>query len=204
MAQSYKVYFAGRPVIFTQEVNAAQSGSVILSRGKMDILMIEAELARGAKTVCVQCQDVHKSWSEFSAQFEFVQAAGGLVTNAEGKILFIYRLEKWDLPKGKMEEGESIQQAAIREVEEECSINQLQLRSELIETWHTYIQQGTPLIKSTRWFHMQYNGRALPQPQLQEGITEVVWLDQTELDLVRKNTYPSVIDVIESFLLLPR
>lgn len=166
--------------------------------------MIEGEIARGAKAINVQCQDVHKSWSDFSSQFEFVQAAGGLVTNAEDKILFIYRLDKWDLPKGKMEEGESVQQAAIREVEEECSIGHLELGGELSETWHTYIQAGVPMIKSTRWFLMRYNGKEVPQPQLQEGITEVVWLHQSELDMVRRNTYPSVLDVVESYLKLLR
>jgi hypothetical protein len=92
-----------------------------------------------------------------------------------------------------------VQEGAIREVEEECSLHNLVLKEELCETWHTYIQEGTPMIKSTRWFHMEYEGSEVPVPQRQEGITEAEWLAKDNLDKVRKNTYPSVLDVIESY-----
>jgi hypothetical protein len=93
---------------------------------------------------------------------------------------------------------------AVREVEEECSIDQLKVECEFYETWHTYVQEGAAIIKSTRWFLMRYPGKARPRPQLQEGITEVVWLGKEELGMVRKNTYPSVLDVVDAFLSRPQ
>ncbi|MFY8137138.1 MAG: hypothetical protein ACOVMR_03475, partial [Flavobacteriales bacterium] len=104
MAQKYKVYFSNRPVIFTQSEPEAslifKGAEIIRSCGKMDILLIESAVARGAKAIYVVCTDVEGAWKKFSEQFEFVQAAGGLVLNDAGKLLFIYRHEKWDLPKG--------------------------------------------------------------------------------------------------------
>jgi ADP-ribose pyrophosphatase YjhB (NUDIX family) len=199
MAQSYKVYFAGRPVIFTQADEAVESANAIVSRGKTDILLIEEAIQRGARIIHVLCHDVQSSWTQFASHFEFVQAAGGLVVNTDHKLLFIYRMDKWDLPKGKVETEETVREGAIREVEEECSIDQLLLDRELCETWHTYVQGGVPMIKSTRWFTMKYLGTAIPKPQLQEGITEVIWLGLDELEMVRKNTYPSVLDVLEAY-----
>ncbi len=162
--------------------------------------MIEEAMQRGAKSILVLCHDVQQSWSEFASHFQFVQAAGGLVTNRENKILFIYRLEKWDLPKGKVEDGEKVLEGAVREVEEECSLDQLKVDSEFYETWHTYMQDGVSVIKSTRWFLMRYAGNAVPKPQLKEGITKAVWLGLEDMDIVRSNTYPSVIDVVEAYL----
>jgi ADP-ribose pyrophosphatase YjhB (NUDIX family) len=203
MAQSYKVYFAGRAVIFAQADEAVESANTIVSRGKNDILLIEEAIKRGARMIHVLCHDVQLSWSQFASQFEFVQAAGGIVVNRDHKLLFIYRMDKWDLPKGKVETYETVREGAIREVEEECSIDQLLLDQELCETWHTYVQGGVPMIKSTRWFTMKYLGTAIPKPQLQEGITEVIWLGLDELEMVRKNTYPSVLDVLEAYKTLP-
>jgi len=204
MAQKYKVYFANRPVIFTHvEPEASlifKGAEVIRSCGKMDIVLIESAVARGAKMIYVVCNDVDGAWKKFSDQFEFVQAAGGLVLNNEGKMLFIYRHDKWDLPKGKVEKNEKIDAGALREVEEECSIGDLSIVKEINSSWHTYIQTGEPMLKCTAWYIMQFHGTSTPKPQLEEGITDVRWLAESELKIVRSNTYPSVIDVIEDFL----
>lgn len=204
MAQKYKVYFANRPVIFTQSDPDPslifKGAEIIRSCGKMDIVLIESAIARGVKEIYIVCSDVHGAWKKFAEQFDFVQAAGGMVINSEGKMLFIYRHEKWDLPKGKVEEGEKIDDGALREVEEECSIGNLTIIKRLNDSWHTYIQKGEPMLKCTAWYEMKYNGSGTPKPQLEEGITEVRWLSENELKIVRSNTYPSVLDVIEDFL----
>lgn len=172
---------------------------VVNSRGKADTMLIESAIAQGARTIVVACTNVDSSWADFRNQFEFVQAAGGLVLNRNNEILFIYRLEKWDLPKGKVEEGEALDTAAIREVEEECSLFGMTIRKTLCTTWHTYIQKGEPMLKATAWYLMDYDGNDTPEPQTIEGITEVKWLGLDRLQKVRKNTYPSVIDVIEEY-----
>lgn len=165
----------------------------------MDTVHIESAISNGARRIVLQCADPEKSWKAFASQFEFVQAAGGFVINLKGQALFIFRLEKWDLPKGKVESGENLEEAAIREVEEECSIGNLILEGPLCTTWHTYMQKGEPMLKATAWYVMKYEGDEIPSPQIIEGITEVKWMDLQNLSKVYQNTYPSVLDVIEAY-----
>ncbi len=204
MPQNYKVYFANRPVIFTHSEPdpglVFKGAEVIRSCGKTDVVLIESAIARGVKSIFVVCSDPDKAWRKFSEQFDFVQAAGGLVLNKEGKMLFIFRHEKWDLPKGKVEEEEQVDEGALREVEEECSIGELVLLRRLKDSWHTYMQKGEPMLKCTAWYVMRYNGSDVPKPQLEEGITDVKWLSEDQLNIVRSNTYPSVLDVVDDFL----
>ena len=172
---------------------------VFNSQGMIDTLLIENAIRRGAKSITIVCDDARRSWDQFRTQFQFVQAAGGVVVNALGKILFIYRLEKWDLPKGKVESEEEISVAAMREVEEECSIHELTIRNELCTTWHTYVQAGEPVLKATAWYVMDYAGTEQPMPQQEEGITDVCWLGMDELDIVKAKTYPSVVEVLSIY-----
>lgn len=189
-------------MFFTQkeaQENPVKSGvETFVSKLKHDTMLIENAIARGAREIHVLCDDVEKSWQSFAEQFIFVQAAGGLVKNTKGELLFIYRLEKWDLPKGKVEKGEKLDEAAIREVEEECSITGLELHDLLLTTWHTYIQNGEPMLKATAWYRMNYNGQETPRPQTIEGITETRWINPSDLSIVLENTYASVVDVVES------
>jgi hypothetical protein len=200
MSQKYKVYFSNRLVTFSQDsndLNSADRGiEIIRSCGKTDIMLIESAIARGARHVIIYCEQIEQSWKAFREQFEFVQAAGGIVENGEGKVLFIFRLEKWDLPKGKVEEGENLEEGALREVEEECGLHQLELKQRLCTTWHTYIQQGVPVLKATEWFVIRYGGKTEGKPQKEEGITDLRWLAEKDWSIVRKNTYPSVLDVL--------
>jgi len=175
------------------------SSEILRSKGKMDTMLIEEALERGAKEVFMVCDDIEASWEKFREQFECVRAAGGLVLNEAGQMLFIFRHGKWDLPKGKIEDGESDSEAALREVIEECSVFGLSLGEKLLTTWHTYIQEGTPMLKPTEWFLMQHNGNEQARPQESEGISEIRWITTSEIPMVRKNTYPSVIDVFEEY-----
>lgn len=162
-------------------------------------MAIEGAIAGGAREIFIQCADVEKSWKAFFDQFEFVQAAGGVVVNENGQLLFIFRNGKWDLPKGKVEKGESLDEGALREVTEECAIANLELVAPLCTTWHTYIQQGEPMLKATEWYVMKHLGNEQPKPQAEEGITETRWFFLNELEVVRSNTYPSVLDVIAEY-----
>lgn len=129
--------------------------------------------------------------------FKYIEAAGGLIHNNNNKYLFIYRLAKWDLPKGKIDEGENPQQAAVRECEEECAITGLNIVKELPSTYHIYRYKGKFALKTTYWFLMSstYNGRL--QPQTEENIEKAEWLDKSSINnQVINNTYPSVLDLI--------
>lgn len=138
-----------------------------------------------------------KEWKLFCAKHLLIEAAGGLVRNSKGETLFIFRNGKWDLPKGKIETGEDTREAAMREVEEECGIGGLKIIRPLSETYHTYELKGRQVLKRTSWFEMHSNDQKM-KPQLEEGITEVKWIPEKETSGVLSNTYPSIIEVIQS------
>ncbi|TDQ78162.1 NUDIX domain-containing protein [Sphingobacterium yanglingense] len=128
---------------------------------------------------------------------KIIHAAGGLVKNGEGDYLFIYRLDKWDLPKGKVEESEKMKDAALREVEEECGIKVNYLGPKIATTYHTYYMRGKFVLKQTKWYGMGVNKVPKLIPQTEEDITQAIWLDPRELDKVEGNTYPLITEIIE-------
>lgn len=122
----------------------------------------------------------------------YLIAAGGVVT-FEDKFLLIHRLNKWDLPKGKMEEGEDPQGCALREVEEECNISELEIHAPLPSTFHIYKdRKGNIILKETFWFSMQTTHEGKPSPQTEEGIEAVKWMRKEEIKSVIPNTYASL------------
>lgn len=127
-------------------------------------------------------ENVEEMWEDFTHMFRVIEAAGGIVQNKEGKTLFIRRLGKWDLPKGKIEKGESLEQAATREVQEETALSNLVIQEFVNSTFHIYTERnGEKILKITYWFKMDYLGTGHPVPQLEEGITEVSWKEEKEI-----------------------
>jgi len=137
-------------------------------------------------------------WKNFCTLFFSIEAAGGLVRNKE-EFLFIYRNDKWDLPKGKMEPNEMPEDAAIREVMEECGIGVPELLNIIIETYHTYFQNGNWVLKRTYWYLMEYSGNRTLTPQLEEGITKAEWIPMKQWNQVMVNTYGSIQDVLDAY-----
>lgn len=131
-------------------------------------------------------------------QFKIIQAAGGLVLK-DGKILMIYRLGVWDLPKGKLEKKEKVQQGALREVEEECNI-QVEVIEKLPKTWHSYAFKGKKILKKTSWYVMQCTDDSLMKPQAEEFIEEVRWMTPEEVQEVLPKAYTSIAFIIRQYL----
>lgn len=133
----------------------------------------------------------------FKDNFELIIAAGGKVSNAVGNILFIFRLGKWDLPKGKVEEGETLEESAIREVEEECGISKLTIVNHLKDTYHLYELNNKMVLKQSVWYEMKSDDTSELVPQKEENITDARWMTNEEIQkVVMKNTYPSIKEVI--------
>lgn len=124
--------------------------------------------------------------------FHYLEAAGGKVSNKNEELLLIYRLGKWDLPKGKLEEGESPEEAALREVAEECSIDRLTIEAELEPSYHIYQQNEKLHLKKTFWYAMKTNTLQQALPQKEEGIEEVKWVPKEDLPSLRDKTYASL------------
>jgi 8-oxo-dGTP pyrophosphatase MutT (NUDIX family) len=143
------------------------------------------------------------TWKDLEQSFKIVEAAGGVVSNPEGETLFIFRHGKWDLPKGKMEKGESYEECAVREVEEECGIHVHRLGNPLTTTYHTYLHKGREVLKRTAWFSMSCRDKEKPSPQEEEDITEVAWLSNAEIKRkVLNNTYHSIADLVTEVIKL--
>ena len=132
----------------------------------------------------------------FFKKFKLIQAAGGLVENEEGEILMIFRKGKWDLPKGKLDKGESLEVCAVREVEEETGAKGVKLISPLIITYHTYHEGTKFILKESQWFKMKAKKNQHFTPQLEEDITEIKWVDEKSVQDILTKTYPLIKDVI--------
>ena len=136
----------------------------------------------------------------FWKKFTIVQAAGGLVSNPANEILMIFRRGKWDLPKGKLDEGETLEQCAVREVEEETGLKKIQLKEHLLTTYHTYHESGKFILKESYWYRMHISQQQLLVPQAEEDIAEARWVPAAQLSVLLENTFPSVKDVLEKVL----
>jgi 8-oxo-(d)GTP phosphatase len=131
------------------------------------------------------------------SQFKIVEAAGGLVSKGD-QILLMYRLKKWDLPKGKLDKDERPKQAALREVEEECNIK-IKLDNKICSTWHTYTQNGNKILKKTKWYAMTCLDDTKMKPQAEENIEQLLWVNPTQAEVLLTNSYESVRFVFEKF-----
>lgn len=140
-------------------------------------------------------------WSEFQKLFRIIEAAGGIVNNPAGDILFIKRLGKWDLPKGKMEKGESREESAVREIEEETGLANVELVKFINTTYHIYVERnGDKVLKCTHWFEMNFDGEDTSKPQIEEGITEVAWKNTTQIENeVFPSTFKNIKLIIREF-----
>ena len=133
----------------------------------------------------------------FSASQDFLLQLPG--TLDQFAVLVIHRLGVWDLPKGKVDAGESVEAAAVREVREECGLSEVHLEEFLCDTWHTYVRRGLHHLKRTCWYRMQAPGDQVLIPQTDEDITEVRWADKDLLREVRANTYGSLLPVFSAW-----
>ena len=121
-----------------------------------------------------------------------VIAAGGKITNSKSETLFIYRNDKWDLPKGKAEKNEQLPQTALREVKEETGIKEVSINKPLDITYHIFRRNNEYRLKVTYWFDMFSDYEGIFFPQLDEGITDVKWVKKADLEEIKINSYPNI------------
>jgi 8-oxo-dGTP pyrophosphatase MutT (NUDIX family) len=142
--------------------------------------------------------DLEKLKKAFFKHFTPVSAAGGLVENEKGELLLIFRRGKWDLPKGKLDKGETLEQCAVREVEEETGLKNVKLKKAIGITYHTYDEFGKHMLKDSHWYLMKVKGKQELIPQTEEDIAELKWVKKKDLKDYLSNTFPSVKDVLAS------
>lgn len=137
---------------------------------------------------------------------KIITAAGGIVLNPNKEILFIYRRGKWDLPKGKLDDGETIEQCAVREVEEETGIREITLHKFVGITTHEYFDKwvNEEVIKESHWYEMEIKTMQTLIPQTEEDIEDIRWVSIKELDTYLADSYVSIVEIINKWRLIHR
>ena len=187
MPQNYDVFMLNRVVKFRHQDDALNLSHESARDQCLQLVNPTDRMLRelpGMLKRCPQLNDVwvfsddlESLWMTFCSHYHEVAAAGGVVLDRMGHVLWIQRNGKWDLPKGKLEPGETLDHAAIREVEEETGITQISISGEAVKTFHTYEANGVLHLKTTFWFPMKHDGDQTEGiPQAIEGITDVTWL----------------------------
>lgn len=194
----YKVFVNEKPIIITSSLQVKNNFKVYpLNDIALDEIIYELK-NKNTKGINLYTNDLESGWHYFLSQIDVIPAAGGLVKNEKNEFLFIYRNNIWDLPKGQIEKGESIEKAAIREVEEECGISKLKMIKKLLVTYHIFYQKGNKL-KLTHWFLMNSNFDEELTPQIEEGITKVAFIEEPKVDEIIKKSYANIKLVYDCF-----
>lgn len=206
----YKVFFNEHLICLDTESNYSSLGNIAecVDIERVDgfvSLLKNVENGKYAEQLEIKCCVKRNLLQELGYKMNQLPAAGGIVRNEEAELLFIKRFGRWDLPKGKIEKGESAEAAAVREVEEECGITRVVSMGEIGSTYHIYRSPYLPaennfVWKETRWFEMFYGGKEMPVPQTLEDIEVVKWFPRNQLDGVVRSTYGNLKLLLESYL----
>jgi len=196
----YKVFVNNKPIILSDQPTTDSQYEVCLFK---DINLDEIlHKLRQSKTIGIYLYHTNLAylWQNFKAYFTTVYAAGGLVVKDDDTFLLIYRNRHWDLPKGRMEEGEEIEETAIREVEEECGISALKIIKPLQKSYHIYYEDKRNKLKITYWFLMSTTYNKSLTPQKEEGITKAVFIPQKEVATLYTKMYLSIAHIITEYI----
>ena len=140
--------------------------------------------------------DVNALLNSFKKKLTLVKAAGGFVHTKNHEVLLIFRRGKWDLPKGKLDENESLDVCAVREVKEETGLEKVKLDHPLTITYHTYHEFGNHILKESHWYIMKAEKQNLV-PQTDEDILSCEWVSTDNLSSYLENTHASIANVIK-------
>jgi 8-oxo-dGTP pyrophosphatase MutT (NUDIX family) len=196
----YKVFVNKTPIILTDkwDISKGKKYQVLpFDNGQQLVdLVWEMENGKLKKPTVITHYDIDELWMVFLQQFNYVQAAGGMVFNDDGTFLVIHRNGKWDLPKGHLKKGERPEFGGMREVEEECGISNLSITEHLANTFHMYDRKGL-ILKKTFWYIMKSDFEGELTPQLEEGIDIVEWKRKSDIKELLKKSYPIVGELLK-------
>lgn len=196
----HRIYFEKRCIIICEPSDQALSDPNAVEfhigeRISIHTLVAMFEASESLSRIYIPTEDTERMYRRVCAEFKEVAAAGGLVSNRRGDYLLIRRSGLWDLPKGHWEEGEKIEETALREVHEETGVDQLELKELICVTDHCYLRGGIWHLKHTSWFNMLYNAPVDLTPQREEDISKAAWVARSSLPPFIKNSYPSILEV---------
>lgn len=200
------IHFGDKPVILCDEPTTfirelLQAPGTILSEecSSTSVLCLLNELKTQAVSAAVLISaDLAGLKEVFWSCFHVMQAAGGMVVNEFEQYLFIHRRGHWDLPKGKLDDGETIEECALREIREETGLVELDIIKPLLTTYHTYQMNGQDILKESHWYLISGTVNDPLIPQTEEDITEIVWVDRSAIAEMMSGAYPSIREVVDA------
>ena len=189
----YKVFFNQKPLILTNEIQDFSDDEPLLFIKYTSVAqIIKALKSSKNRKVFLYHKDIDKLWKSFRKKFPVVEAAGGLVQRTDNKLLFIFRNNKWDLPKGGVEKKELIIEAAQREVTEETGVSDLIVQKELSETFHIFKKGKRFRLKKTYWYKMSTSYMGKTEPQTEEGIHKTKWVSKEKIDEILNDAFENI------------
>lgn len=198
----YKVFIDNTPLYIVESQAETKKNAVyIYTENIKDIKAAVFMWAKKVKNACpiyIVTQTPELIYAKLFENFDFIEAAGGIVKNEKG-YLFIKRNGSWDIPKGKLDKGESPETGAVREIEEECGIIGPIIERLIDVTYHTYKLKNRPKIKKTYWYELVYTGNEELVAQAEEGITKAKWATLSDLKKIKENTFGSILDVMNTY-----
>ena len=188
----YKVFVNELPLILSNKLSETSNNKYFLLNEEAIQEAIDALKKKKLEEAYIYHPNHEEILKKFTKKIPLVVAGGGVVTNKEGKVLFIYRNDKWDLPKGKLDKGETIEECALREVEEETGVKKLKIENFLKTTYHIFKRNGVYKLKEVHWYAMKtsYNGEL--KGQKSEGIEKVKWKGPKKIQKALLNSYMNI------------
>jgi 8-oxo-dGTP pyrophosphatase MutT (NUDIX family) len=188
----YKVFVNDSPLILTNRLSETVNGNYFLLNGRSIKDAITALAKNKLEEAYIYHPNNEEILKKFTKKIPLVVAAGGVVTNKKGKVLFIYRNDKWDLPKGKLDKGETLEECAVREVIEETGVQDLAIENFLKTTYHVFKRNGKYKLKEVHWYAMKttYDGEL--KGEKKEGIVKVKWKGPQKIKLALENSYTNI------------
>lgn len=195
----YKVFIDNSVIDFldSEQKVPSKGYDLVVNSLENDLSTLLDQFDFSSSKVCllVVYDDFELAFNQVFHAYEFMDAAGGIV-KCNRRYLFIERHGMWDIPKGKLDSNEQPWEAAVREIEEECGIKNPVIDHLLGITFHTYSYMGRLTIKKNWWYALNYSGSMEVFPQEEESITQAIWIEKNEWDLIRSNTYESIQEVL--------
>ncbi len=197
-----KIYFNQKPLIITSRLTKEEENyrkketTVFIDDYNTDtVRYILQKMEEDTEAAIIITDRESEVLSDFKEHLTVLQAAGGFVYTPAMDVLLIFRRGKWDLPKGKLDEAEELEECAVREVEEETGLSAIHLNEKLLITYHTYYEKTVHILKETHWYLMRVDQQQELIPQTDEDIEKCEWISLHDLASYNEKTHQSIIDV---------
>jgi ADP-ribose pyrophosphatase YjhB (NUDIX family) len=202
MAQMYKVFVNQKEIILTSTAPKGKGVKVLPLKSTPFKNIIRIIRTTRVKRLYLTHDNPKKLLSGFKKKLPVTIAAGGVVQHEEGKLLFIYRKKRWDLPKGRVDKGETLEGAAKREVKEETGVKKIKVGKPAGVTYHVFKRNNRYQLKETHWFFMKTSYEGVLTPEIKEDITKATWKNKSKTAKAIKNTYPNIEDLFDKSKLM--